>query len=148
LAEVLRGDPDFLPTGLDHALCLRDDGQEKFLLPRVLAIRDEDGHALGAAIVMTDVTKFRLVDQLKSDMVSTVSHELKTPLTSIQMAVHLLLEEVVGPLTPKQVELLWAARQDSDRLLAIVNDLLNLTRIEQGRLRLDLQPVTPRKLVG
>ena len=88
---------------------------------------------LGAAVVLQDVTKFRLVDQLKSDMVSTVSHELKTPLTSIQMAVHLLLEEVVGPLTPKQVELLLAARQDSDRLLAMVNDLLDLTRIEQGR---------------
>ena len=93
---------------------------------------------LGAAVVLQDVTKFRLVDQLKSDMVSTVSHELKTPLTSVQMAVHLLLEEVVGPLTPKQVELLLAARQDSDRLLAMVNDLLDLTRIEQGRLRLDL----------
>ena len=56
------------------------------------------------------------------------------------MAVHLLLEEVVGPLTPKQIELLLAARQDSDRLLAMINDLLDLTRIEQGRVRLDLQP--------
>ena len=99
-------------------------------------------------MVLQDVTKFRLVDQLKSDMVSTVSHELKTPLTSIQMAVHLLLEEVVGPLTPKQVELLLAARQDSDRLLAMVNDLLDLTRIEQGRVRLDLEPVAPADLVG
>src|SRR5262249_44714944 len=54
----------------------------------------------------------------------------------------------VGPLTPKQVELLLAARQDSDRLLAMVNDLLDLTRIEQGRLRLDLQPVAPAELAG
>jgi two-component system, NtrC family, sensor histidine kinase KinB len=74
-------------------------------------------------------------------MVSTVSHELKTPLTSVQMAIHLLLEEVVGPLTPKQVELLLAARQDADRILAMINDLLDLTRIEQGRVKLDLQPV-------
>ena len=120
-------------------LCLRDDGQERFFLPRVLAIRGDDDELLGAAVVLADVTKFRLVDQLKSDMVSTVSHELKTPLTSVQMAIHLLLEEVVGPLTPKQVELLLAARQDSDRLLAMVNDLLDLTRIEQGRVRLDLR---------
>jgi signal transduction histidine kinase len=146
LAEVLRGRADYLPTSLEHAVCFRDDGQERFFLPRVLAIRGDPDGLLGAALVLTDVTKFRLVDQLKSDMVSTVSHELKTPLTSIQMAVHLLLEEVVGPLTPKQVELLLAARQDSDRLLAMVNDLLNLTRIEQGRLRLDRQPVTPREL--
>ncbi len=75
-------------------------------------------------------------------MVSTVSHELKTPLTSVQMAIHLLLEEVVGPLTPKQVELLLAARQDADRILTMINDLLDLTRIEQGRVKLDLQPVS------
>ena len=64
------------------------------------------------------------------------------------MAVHLLLEEAVGPLTPKQVELLLAARQDSDRLLAMVNDLLDLTRIEQGRVRLDLGDVASADLVG
>ena len=115
-------------------------------MPRVVAIRGQDG-LLGAAVVLSDVTKFRLVDQLKSDMVSTVSHELKTPLTGMQMAVHLLLEEAVGPLNAKQTELLLAARQDSDRLLAMINDLLDLTRIEQGRLTLDLTPVAPGTLI-
>jgi signal transduction histidine kinase len=137
-----------LPTGVENSLCLRDDGQERFFLPRVLAIRGDSDDLLGAAVVLQDVTKFRLVDQLKSDMVSTVSHELKTPLTSVQMAVHLLLEEAVGPLSPKQVELLLAARQDSDRLLAMIDDLLDLTRIEQGRLKLDLNPVASADLVG
>ncbi len=147
LDEVLGGGHDALPTGLEHALCFRDDGHERFFLPRVLAIRADDV-LLGAAVVLTDVTKFRLVDQLKSDMVSTVSHELKTPLTGVQMAVHLLLEEAVGPLTPKQTELLLAARQDSDRLLAMINDLLDLTRIEQGRLKLDLRPTAPTELLN
>jgi signal transduction histidine kinase len=80
-------------------------------------------------------------------MVSTVSHELKTPLTGLQMAVHILLEESVGPLTPKQAELLLAARQDADRLLAMINDLLDLTRIEHGRVTLDLEPLAPADLV-
>src|SRR5262249_26453725 len=102
---------------------------------------------IGAAINLLDVTKFHLLDRLKTDMVSTVSHELKTPLTSVQMAVHLLLEEVVGPLTPKQVELLLAARQDADRILAMINNLLDLTRIEQGRVKLDFQPVPVGELV-
>jgi signal transduction histidine kinase len=148
LEEVLGGRGDYLPAGLDHALCLRDDGQERFFLPRVLSIRGGQEGTLGAALVLADVTKFRLVDQLKSDMVSTVSHELKTPLTGLQMAVHLLLEEVVGPLNPKQTELLLSARQDSDRLLAMVNDLLDLTRIEQGQVKLDLKPVAPADLVA
>jgi signal transduction histidine kinase/HAMP domain-containing protein len=148
LGEVLGCRADYLPTGLDSALCLRDDGQERFLLPRILAIKDDHNQPLGAAVVLSDVTKFRLVDQLKNDMVSTVSHELKTPLTSVQMAIHLLLEEAIGSLNPKQVELLLAARQDSDRLLAMVNDILDLTRIEQGRLKLDLKPVAPDELVS
>lgn len=146
LSAVLKGEPDYLPTSFDNAISLRDDGQERYLLPRILSIRDQTDGTLGAAVVLTDVTRFRLMDQLKSDMVSTVSHELKTPLTSIQMAVHLLLEEVVGPLTPKQAELLLAARQDSDRLLAMVNDLLDLARIEQGRVKLDLRPIPADEL--
>ncbi len=148
LAEVLSGRKEDVAVGLEQAVMYRDDGQERFLLPRVLPIRGEQDESLGAALVLSDVTKFRLVDQLKSDMVSTVSHELKTPLTSVQMAVHLLLEEVVGPLTPKQIELLVAARQDSDRLLAMVDDLLDLTRIEQGRLRLNLSPLKAEELVA
>jgi NtrC-family two-component system sensor histidine kinase KinB len=146
LAEVLLGGIDSLSNSLENALCIRDNGQERFFLPRVVAIRDQNG-LLGAAVVLSDVTKFRLVDQLKSDMVSTVSHELKTPLTGVQMAVHLLLEEAVGPLNAKQIELLLAARQDSDRLLAMINDLLDLTRIEQGRITLDLRPVSPDELL-
>lgn len=148
LAEVLGGRADHLPASLEHAVCFRDDGQERFFLPRVVAIRGDRDGLLGAALVLTDVTRLRLVDQLKNDMVATVSHELKTPLTGIQMTIHLLLEEVVGPLTPRQVELLLASREDSDRLLTIVNDLLDLTRIEQGRLRLDSRPVAPGALIG
>jgi signal transduction histidine kinase len=147
ISEVLAGGPDALPTALDNAFCFRDHGQERFFLPRVVAIRGVDG-LLGAAVVLSDVTRFRLLDQLKSDMVSTVSHELKTPLTGVQMAIHLLLEEAVGPLNAKQTELMLAARQDSDRLLAMINDLLDLTRIEQGRIALDLQQVPPPVLLG
>jgi signal transduction histidine kinase len=135
-----------LPVGLDQAISIADGGQERYFLPRVVAIRTERDELIGAAVALADVTKFHLLDRLKSDMVSTVSHELKTPLTSVQMAVHLLLEEVVGPLTPKQVELLLAARQDSDRILAMINDLLDLTRIEQGRVKLDLEPVPVAQL--
>ncbi len=145
--DVLSGRGDYLPHSLEQAIALSDAGSERYFLPRVVAIRTDPDELLGAAVALTDVTKFHLLDRLKSDMVSTVSHELKTPLTSVQMAIHLLLEEVVGPLTPKQLELLLAARQDSDRILAMINDLLDLTRIEQGRVKLDLQPQTVSALV-
>ena len=147
LDSVLLGQADYLPLSLDQAIFLRDGSQERYFLPRVLRIRSDAGEILGAAVILSDVTKLHLVDQLKSDMIATVSHELKTPLTSLQMVVHLLLEEAVGPLTPKQVEILVAARQDSDRLLAMINDLLDLTRIEQGRITLDQRPVAADELV-
>src|SRR5579864_4316305 len=146
LADVLAGLSDYLPTSFEHAVVYHENGQERFFLPRVLAINSEHEGLLGAAVVLTDVTRFRLMDQLKSDMVATVSHELKTPLTSLQMAVHLLLEEMIGPLNAKQTELLLAARQDSDRLLAMINDLLDLARIEQGRVRLKMEPLVVREL--
>jgi signal transduction histidine kinase len=147
LASVLGGNGDYLPLSLDQVMFLRDGNQDRYYLPRVLRIRSDSGELLGAAVVLSDVTKFHLVDQLKSDMISTVSHELKTPLTSLQMVVHLLLEEAIGPLTTKQTELLLAARQDSDRLLGMINDLLDLTRIEQGRVALDQEPVDPSALI-
>ncbi len=150
IAEALNSDGGSIPhpVGLDQAMACRDNGQERYFLPRVLPIRDEDAGLIGAAVVLTDVTRFRRLDQLKSDMVSTVSHELKTPLTGLQMAVHLLLEEAVGPLNPKQVELMLAARQDADRLLAMIEDLLDLTRIEQEGVRLNLQLTVPSDLIN
>jgi signal transduction histidine kinase len=147
LDSVLGGQADYLPLSLEQAIFLRDGNQDRYFLPRVLRIRSDSGELLGAAVVLSDVTKFHLLDQLKSDMISTVSHELKTPLTSLQMVVHLLLEEAIGPLTTKQTELLLAARQDSDRLLGMINDLLDLTRIEQGRVALDQQPADAAELV-
>ncbi len=147
LSEVLAGRGDHLPPTLEQAIPLSDGAQERFFLPRVVAIRADD-ELLGAAVNMVDVTRFHRLDRLKSDMVSTVSHELKTPLTSVQMAVHLLLEEVVGPLNSKQIELLLAARHDADRILAMIDDLLDLSRIEQGRVRMNLQPESVATLIA
>jgi two-component system, NtrC family, sensor histidine kinase KinB len=147
ISDVLAGKGDYLPVSLEQAITLSDTGQERYFLPRVVSIRTESDDLIGAAVAMADVTKFQLLDRLKSDMVSTVSHELKTPLTSVQMAIHLLLEEVVGPLTPKQIELLLAARQDSDRIHTMINDLLDLTRIEHGRVQLDLEALSVAELV-
>lgn len=147
LAEALKDQRSYLPEGFDRVIVLRVDGQDHFFLPHVLPIRDPYGNTLGAAVQLQDVTRFRLLDQVKSDLVATVSHELKTPLTSIRLALHLLLEESVGPLAPKQTELLLDARDNAERLLARVNNLLDLTRLERGRDQLDLRPVAPADLL-
>jgi signal transduction histidine kinase len=147
LTEALHNQRAYLPEGFDQAVRLRENDQELCLLPRVLPIQDPYGGTLGAAVVLLDVTRFRLLDQVKSDLVATVSHELKTPLTSVRLALHLLLEESVGPLTAKQTELLLDARENAERLLARVNSLLDLARLEQRRDELDIQSQPPEELL-
>ena len=93
------------------------------------------------------MTRFRLLDEFKSDLVATASHELKTPLAGLRLAVHLLLEEVVGPLTGKQAELLIDARENTERLVRIVDHLLSLARLERGRAPLAVRPEDPLELL-
>ena len=145
--QLFNGAPDYLPESLEKAIVVRVDDHEKFLLPRLMGIRDEADRLVGVAVVLQDVTRFRLLDDVKSNLVSTVSHELKTPLTSVRMGLHLLLEERVGPLNPKQTELLLAAREESERLLRMINDLLDIARLESGRAGLLWENVDPRSLV-
>jgi NtrC-family two-component system sensor histidine kinase KinB len=148
VGKVLKGAPDIVPTSFENAVPVRIDEHEAYLLPRVIGMRDESGNMFGTALVLQDVTRFRLMDEVKTNLVSTVSHELKTPLTSIRMGLHLLLEERIGPLTPKQLELLLAAREDSERLLRMINDLLDLARLEAGQNRQRLEVISPQELIA
>jgi NtrC-family two-component system sensor histidine kinase KinB len=145
--QSLKGSADFQPTSFDKALSVNLEGAEKFFLPRVLAMRDEAGNSVGVVVVLQDVTRFRVADDVKTDLIATVSHELKTPLTSMQMAVYLLLEEKVGPLNPKQTELLLAARNNSDRLFEMIEDLLDLARFEGGAALIEKKALSCHQLI-
>ncbi|MBX9789371.1 MAG: HAMP domain-containing protein [Pirellulales bacterium] len=147
LTEALQAQQAFLPDGFDQAVSLRCGTGERVYLPRILPISEPYGGTLGAAILLADVTRFQLLDQIKSDLVATVSHELKTPLGSISMAIHLLLEEAVGPLNAKQLELLIEARTGSERLLAMINNLLDLARLEKGASHLVVRPESTAALL-
>jgi NtrC-family two-component system sensor histidine kinase KinB len=145
--QSLSGADDFQPTSFDKAFSVNITGSEKFFLPRILAMRDETGRPTGVVAVLQDVTRFRIADDVKTDLIATVSHELKTPLTSMQMAVYLLLEEKVGPLNSKQTELLLAARSNSDRLFDMIEDLLDLARFEGGAALIEKRAISSDKLI-
>ncbi|HEV3271873.1 MAG TPA: ATP-binding protein [Candidatus Methylacidiphilales bacterium] len=145
--ESLKGAADFQPTSFDKAILVNAGAGEKFYMPRVLTMKKESGAVRGVVLALQDVTRFRIADDVKTNLIATVSHELKTPLTSMQMAVYLLLEEKVGPLNPKQVELLLAARANSDRLFEMVEDLLDLARFEGGAGLIEKKPFSSRELV-
>ena len=134
------------PLGPEHngtAIQHFDKGEERFFRPMVVPILDAEKQPTGVVMTLKDVTEQRHQDDLKRGVISTVSHQLKTPLTSMRMAIHLLLEEKVGPLTEKQAELLVAAREDSDRLHDILNNLLDISRIESGRVQMEFRAVSP-----
>ena len=147
LADVLETQREYLPEDFDKAVVLPVGEKMHSFLPRILPIRDAQGATVGAAILLEDVTRFRLLDEVKNNLVATVSHELKNPLTSIRLALHLLLEETLGPLAPKQLELLVDARDNAERLLVMINNLLDLARLEQGRSQLHVRPERPASLL-
>jgi NtrC-family two-component system sensor histidine kinase KinB len=147
VAEALRDHRSYLPKGLDEAIVLRWGGRDGFYLPRVLPIDDPHGNMLGVKVLLEDVTQFRLLDQLKTDLVATASHELKTPLATIRLTIHWLLDGTLGPLTPSQEEVILEARDNAERLLVTINNLLDLARLEQGRQSLDLRPEQPLRLL-
>jgi NtrC-family two-component system sensor histidine kinase KinB len=123
------------------------EAEERFFRPQAVPIKDSDRSTTGVVMVLQDVTQLRQQDEIKRGVIRTVSHQLKTPLTSIRMAIHLLLEERVGALTEKQAELLLTAREDSDRLHGILNSLLDLSRMESGKARLDGRAVPAKSIV-
>lgn len=147
MAAALRDQRPSLTQSFDAAVTYRVGAEDRVYLPQALPVQDPYGAALGAAVVLTDVTRFRLLDEFKSDLVATASHELKTPLAGLRLAVHLLLEEAVGPLTGKQTELLVDARENTERLVKIVDHLLALARLEQGREPVALRPEDPAGLL-
>ena len=146
-SHVLAGKGPYQPRGFEEAVRL--DGAEgpRFLLPRATPLYGEAGAIAAAAVVLQDVTRLMRFDELKNDLVATVAHEFRTPLTSLRMAVHLCAEEVAGPVTERQADLLFAARGDCERLQGIVDDLLDLSRIQSGGVELARRRVPVRRLL-
>lgn len=125
------------------------NNRECFFRPSVIPVRSDlsDADLAGVAVVLEDVTTLKEQQELKKGVVSTVAHQLKTPLTSLRMSVHLMLEEKIGFLNDKQTELMVAARDESERLAEILDDLLDMERIESGRGFLNTVPINPETLI-
>lgn len=125
------------------------ENREHFFQPSAVPIpaaRDQ-GELTGCSIVIKDVTRNYEQNELKKGVVATLSHQLKTPLTSLRMSIHLLLDEKIGGINEKQTELLIAARADSERLSDILDNLLDISRIESGKDFLEFQKMRPAALV-
>jgi NtrC-family two-component system sensor histidine kinase KinB len=134
------GKPPQVGEGKDIFTVQQGEAQRHYQFS-VAPVHAMGGSMVGVVLVLRDVTKLKEVDRLKSEFVMTASHELRTPLTSMGMSVDLVLESAMEKLNEKERELLSAAQEDLQRLKALVNDLLDLSKIEAGKMEMEFDRV-------
>jgi len=121
-------------------LDLQCDGDRLVVKVRVTPSTDSDGDYTGRVVAIRDITSEYEIAQMKNEFVSTVSHELRTPLTSIKGYVDLILDGDAGEINDIQHEFLSIVKENSDRLVELINDMLDISRIESGRIHLKVGP--------
>jgi two-component system, NtrC family, sensor histidine kinase KinB len=114
---------------------------------RQTQIVDENSNLRGRVTLFEDVTRFKDLDRYKSDFIATVSHEFRTPLTSINMTIDILEQEILGPLSLRQRELLENAKADCERLTKMVKELLDMSRLESAQHAIHPELINLRYLV-
>ena len=146
LERVVQTGEDHLPTTFNTVHRFVINNAERHFLARILGMRTPDRRIFGAVVMLQDVTEFRLLDEVKTNLIATVSHELKTPITSLRTALS-LMEQTSGSLNQQQVEMLGIAQAEGERLLRTLDSLLDLTRFEDNSLGMRLEILSPGDLV-
>lgn len=135
MAERLRAGEGFRVELVNY----RKDGQRYWVSLEVQPLRDAQGRITGYMGLQSDITPRKEAERMKDEFISVVSHELRTPLTAIRGSLGLLVGGAAGSLQPSQLDMLRIAYQNVDRLGRLVNDILDLQKIEAGRMSLDLR---------
>lgn len=143
--HVLAGKGAWTPHGFEEAVGIPLPRGETFFLLRGMPVLDQE-EIRGAIVLFQDVTRWRRMDQLKNDLVAMVAHEFRTPLTSLHMAIHLLLDGSVKKPEMRD-DLLFAAREDCERLQSLIDEILDLSRLQSGKVRISPKPVKARLLI-
>lgn len=102
---------------------------------------------LGHFIVLKNITPFKELDFAKTNFIATISHELKTPISAIKASIQLLENKNTGRINEEQNQLIESIKDDSNRLLKITGELLNLSQVETGNIQLNIQPGDPKQIV-
>jgi PAS domain S-box-containing protein len=123
------------------------NGEIRWIWSRVFPIKDEYGNVVRLCGIAHDITERKEVERRVSEFYSTVSHELRTPLTSIRASLGLIEGGLAGAITTRTAQLIQIARSESDRLIRLINDILDIRKIEAGRLELKREDILPADLV-
>ncbi|MCJ7611928.1 MAG: response regulator [Candidatus Aminicenantes bacterium] len=124
------------------------DDQKSVLMAQMAPVRDEQGRLLGAVTVLRDITKLKEIDKIKSQFVSMVAHELRSPVAAIEGWLGLLLSGEVEKDEEQKRQWLWRAKERAQSLLALVQDLLEINKIEAGKVALKMESVQVTDILG
>ncbi|MFW5995652.1 MAG: ATP-binding protein [Halanaerobiaceae bacterium] len=144
LLEVIKQSQD---KGRERTITFEHGEEEVHFKISSNTVTSGEGEKKYTVTLLEDVTKLKEIDDMKSEFVSTVSHEFRTPLTSMNMSLSMLLEEGIGQLNDDQRQLVEATYEDCERLNELVNDLLDLSRIESGKIQMDIDQVQVKKVM-
>ena len=118
----------------DSVLCLREDSGPW---------QDAGGGIAGRVFAYHDISREKAIDQMKSDFIGTASHELRTPMTSIKGAIDLVLSGFAGDIAKETRELLSIGQKNCERLIRLINEILDIAKIEAGKIKLRLETTDP-----
>ncbi len=139
---------EIVETEFDETVSVKHDNSVRHFLPIFVRVDSEAIEEIECGLVLQDITQLRLSDELKSDMVATVSHEIKTPVTSATMALHLVLEKSLGELTEDQEDMLKTASDDLARLRRLLDHFLEIARLEGKSPQLSFVVESPLRIVS
>lgn len=120
---------------------------KKTLRSSQAVVQNQDGKVVGMMAVLSDVTKQRELERQKSDFVANVTHELRTPLVAMKQAVSLVLDRTAGEINPQQENFLGVAKRNMERLYRLINDLLDMSKLEAGKMTVKADVVETDKLL-
>jgi len=122
------------------------DSRESYYTKDVLAVTSKD-KVIGKVIILKNITEFQQLNDAKTNFIATISHELKTPISSIKMSLKLLDDNRIGDVNPEQRQLLENIDADAKRLLQITGELLDMAQVETGKLQLNFGSTHPGNIV-
>jgi PAS domain S-box-containing protein len=122
------------------------DNRESYYSKEILSVISKE-KVIGKVIILKNITEFQQLDEAKTNFIATISHELKTPISSIKMSLKLLEDDRIGVVNPEQKQLLGNIDDDARRLLQITGELLDMAQVETGKLNLNFGSTHPKNIV-
>lgn len=131
----------------DIELFSQDETTKRVLKTSSAVVEDHNGRTMGMVAILNDITRQKEIEKLKSDFVANVTHELRTPLIAIDKSISLLADKTAGPISQDQEQFLLIAERNLKRLTLLINDLLDLSKLEAGKMQLRPRPLSIEEII-